>query len=914
MENDNNYEGQTANLPQSDKSSSPIDTKQLLADFEPLSEKNQLELLHLIQRHEARIERLNDELKRRQELLNAEKTRYFDLYNMIPLGCLSVNAKGMIVDANSHASCMLNVAHDTLTDLSIPRFIDDEDQDLYNHYHQQLFNLGEPQIGTLRMLKADRTVLPVQFKTVLSHDNEGKAVCHVIFNDNTVLAKIEKERELTAHLVNQVNTCVDLRECMPELTVSLQKWSGCEAVGIRLREGEDYPYYETRGLPMTFVEADSFLCMSQPDGELQRDDTGNPKLQCMCGKVISGQVDSSKPFFTPHGSFWTNNASTLPPGIWANDDHSSAHSRCYREGYESIALIPMRINHCILGLLQFNDHCPGRFNPELLLHLERISDNLALAIRRRQAEEKLRSSEEKYRTVANFTYAMETWRNPDGTYVYVSPSCERITGYTIDAFLKDPNFFEHIAHPEDQPKVIKHFATNHHAGKAENRGLEFRILTPDGKIRWLSHSCSAVFDDKGRWSGCRGSFREITKNKHAEEQQFQQQEKELQIKKSTSLNRMAGAIAHHFNNKLHVIMGYLELATETLQQKDAARYNIISALDAAAQASEVSKLMRVYLGHTKGRKEPLDLVEVCRECLPTFQPFMRQGLKLETHLHTPGPVINTNADEICQILIKTISNACESIADDEPGCIRLSVDVVASAEISSQHMFPTNLHANDESYACIEIQDNGCGLKESEIEEIFDPFYSTKFTGRGMGLPVVKGLVKAHGGAITVKSTPGSGTTIRAYFPLSKVHALPRLSSSVKGTQEIRWEGTVLVVEDDIIVLEITGILMEKMGFTVLTAVDGLDAIEIFRRHKDEIRFVLSDFAMPKLNGLETFHEMRKIDPDTLMILTSGHTEEHVMAQNPLERPQFFLKKPYNRQELKRVLELTMKCQKATSV
>ncbi len=904
MGNDNIHEKQTSNLTRLDNRSSRIDTQQLLADFEPLSEKKQLELLHQLQRHEARIERQNDELERRQELLDAEKTRYFDLYNMIPLGCLSVNAKGMIVDANSYASCMLNVAHDTLIELSIPRFIHDEDQDLYSHYHQQLFNSGEPQIGTLRMLKADRTVFPVQFKTALSHD-EGEAVCYFIFDDNAALAKIEKERELTAHLVNQVNTCVDLHECMPELTLSLQKWSGCEAVGIRLRDGEDYPYYETRGLPTSFVEAERLLCITRPDGELQRDDSGSPILECMCGNVLSGRVDPSKPFFTTHGSFWTNNASTLPPSIWATVGQSSAHSRCYREGYESIALIPMRIDHCILGLLQFNDHCPGRFSPEHLLHLERISDNLALAIRRRQAEEKLRRSEEKYRTVANFTYAMETWRKPDGAYVYISPACKRITGYTKDAFLNNPKLFEHIAHPEDRPKVIKHFSTDHHAGSAANTGLEFRILTPDGKIRWLSHSCSAVFNDEGIWSGCRGSFREITKNKHVEEQQFQQQEKERQIKKAASLNRMAGAIAHHFNNKLHVIMGYLELATETLHQTNAAHYNIVSALEAATQASEVSKLMLVYLGHTQGRKEPLDLVEACRECLPTFQPFMRQGLKLETHLHTPGPVINTNADEICQILIKTVSNACESIAEDKPGRIRLSVNVVDSTEIPSQHRFPTNWHASDESYACIEIQDNGCGLTENEIDEIFDPFYSTKFTGRGLGLPVVKGLVKAHGGAITVKSAPGSGSTFRAYFPLSKEHALPRLSS-IKSIPEMRWEGTVLVAEDDMIVLEITSILMERMGFTVLTAVDGLDAIEVFRRHKDDIRFVLSDFAMPKMNGLETFHEMRKIDPDTVMILTSGHTKEHVMENNPPDRPQFFLKKPYNRQELKDVIALAI--------
>lgn len=351
-------------------------------------------------------------------------------------------------------------------------------------------------------------------------------------------------------------------------------------------------------------------------------------------------------------------------------------------------------------------------------------------------------------------------------------------------------------------------------------------------------------------------------------------------------------------------MSYLDLAIDDLTIGVASKKRLVIARQEADKATEVSKLMLSYLGQVTGKQEHLDLSDICRKMQPLFENTLSKNVVLVTHLPSSGPVILANADQIRLILTNFVTNAWEAIGDAH-GSIRLSAKKMSPTEIPTAQRFPIDWQPENTTYACLEIQDNGCGIADKDIEEIFSPFYSTKFTGRGLGLSVGLGLVKANGGAITLESSLGKGSVFRAFFPTSverRVH-LPEERANAQKNQET---GKVLLVDDDEIVLKISSIMLSTLGFEVLTAMDGLEAVDVFQQHKDEIRLVLSDVSMPRMNGWDTLSALRKIMPGIPVILVSGYSEELVMQGAHSQHPQAFLGKPYNMEILRATICRTL--------
>jgi signal transduction histidine kinase len=250
----------------------------------------------------------------------------------------------------------------------------------------------------------------------------------------------------------------------------------------------------------------------------------------------------------------------------------------------------------------------------------------------------------------------------------------------------------------------------------------------------------------------------------AEKEELEAQNQQLQ--KAESLGRMAGAIAHHFNNQLQAVMGNLEMARDFELQREDLHEVLSEAMKAAHRAAEVSGLMLTYLGQTGAKQELRDLSEICRRILPMLLATLPKGVILETELSSPGPIMHANENQIRQVLTNLVSNASEAMAAGG-NTTRLIVRGVSAAEIPAFPRFPVNWMPLHTDYACLEVSDTGCGISDQDIEKIFDPFFTCKSTGRGLGLAVVLGIVKAHGGAVTVESQPGRGSIFRVFFPVS---------------------------------------------------------------------------------------------------------------------------------------------------
>ena len=261
------------------------------------------------------------------------------------------------------------------------------------------------------------------------------------------------------------------------------------------------------------------------------------------------------------------------------------------------------------------------------------------------------------------------------------------------------------------------------------------------------------------------ALKDITVRKQAQAQQAARAAQHRQLQKAESLSRMAGAIAHHFNNQLMVVMGNLELVLQALPRQAPLGLRLMDALQGARRAAEVGRTMLTYLGSVPSNQTRLELATFCHKQLPRLCIDLPQNVVVvETHWPDPSPHLFADEQQLQEILGHLLRNAWEACGT-APGIIHLTVRRMAAADIPGAHRAPCDWQPLPRTYACLEVTDTGCGMSGEFIEKIFDPFFSTKFTGRGMGLAVVAGLMRAHTGGLTVESAPGHGCTVRAYFP-----------------------------------------------------------------------------------------------------------------------------------------------------
>jgi CheY-like chemotaxis protein len=255
-----------------------------------------------------------------------------------------------------------------------------------------------------------------------------------------------------------------------------------------------------------------------------------------------------------------------------------------------------------------------------------------------------------------------------------------------------------------------------------------------------------------------------------------------------------------------------------------------------------------------------------------------------------------------QVLNALVTNAWEAM-ESSSGRVDVSVATIKASEIESLHRFPTDWECSDNDYASLTVSDTGGGMDAATLDRIFDPFFTDKFVGRGLGLAVALGIVKSCGGCITVKSRQDRGSVFRVVLPLSSQGVpRPRAGKAVDARADAAG-GTVLLVEDEAMVRNMAFSMLKRFGFDVIAAEDGDVAVEIFRAKKDAIRLVLCDMTMPSMDGWKTLAALRKIEPDVPVILVSGYDEVRAMAGDGPERPNAFLHKPYRKQMLKMVLK-----------
>jgi PAS domain S-box-containing protein len=508
---------------------------------------------------------------------------------------------------------------------------------------------------------------------------------------------------------------------------------------------------------------------------------------------------------------------------------------------------------------------------------------------RKQLEQKLQESEVRYRTLFERAKEGIFYLSTDGTIPFVNEAFARMHGYSVEE-MQCINLKELDTPPcaALAPERIRRLL----AGEALT--FETEHYHQDGHVFPLEVSASLITVDGKCLIQC--FHRDLTERKEAETEKARREELNRQLQKSESLSRMAGAIAHHFNNQLQVVMLELELAASNRSGTAEAAQGLSTAMQATRTAAEVSNQMLTYLGQSQVGHEPQNLAEICRQSLELLKSALPPSMVLETDLPSPGPGVHGNASQIKQVLMNLFTNAWEASGDGW-SAIRLSVKTASTAEILAADHFPLDWQPQAAAYACLEVTDAGAGISAAEIGKIFDPFYSTKFTGRGLGLSIVLGIARSHGGVVTVKSETGRGSVFRVFFP-AVAEAVPAKLVPVQLAPAPSNGGgrTVLVVEDEPTLRQTLALALESHDFNVLAAGDGVEAMELFRQHRDEIDCVLCDVVMPRMDGWVTLAALRQIAPQIPVIMVSGYDEpQRIRGDHPV-RPQAFLKKPFDLQ------------------
>ncbi|HWA09368.1 MAG TPA: CHASE domain-containing protein [Opitutaceae bacterium] len=473
------------------------------------------------------------------------------------------------------------------------------------------------------------------------------------------------------------------------------------------------------------------------------------------------------------------------------------------------------------------------------------------------------------------------------TPLYVSSGVLELTGYTADDFLSRRVCYEDLMEPED--RLVVNSTTLNAVALRQPFEIEYRVRHRDGSVKWVLDRGAGVFAEDGRLMFIEGLAVDITARKQAEAEKIALERKLLEGQKLESLGVLAGGIAHDFNNLLTTIMGNASLARLDLPEASPLQKNLRQIETTSLRAAELCQQMLAYSGRGRFVVERVDLGSLVEGTVPLLNLSVGRRATFRLDLAAGLPPVMADATQIRQIVMNLVMNAAESLGEGD-GEIALATGMHRVGPALLALMVTGNgLPPGD--YVFLKVTDHGCGMSPETLARIFDPFFTTKFAGRGLGLAAVLGIVRSHQGALRVESSPGRGTTFTLFLPPCDGEAA---SGPSKMPSAVPWHrsGVVLVADDEAEVRAVAAEILEKLGFTVVTAVSGHEAIAYFERDPDRYDLLLLDLTMPGLSGEETLRRLRARRPGLRVLLMSGYSESEAQV-HLADAATGFLQKPF---------------------
>ncbi|MBY0489322.1 MAG: response regulator [Gemmatimonadaceae bacterium] len=570
-------------------------------------------------------------------------------------------------------------------------------------------------------------------------------------------------------------------------------------------------------------------------------------------------------------------------------DDALAHYRDVfaAENICSLLFLPLVGRERVWGKFMLYSADERTYSPEEIEVAQLIVHEIAASLDWRERDRAL--LEERQLFAAGPTVVLK-WRNVDTWPVeFVSANFEAVFGYAPEVLTSGQRTFCSLVHPDDQQRVRDEITEHLRAGD-ERFEQEYRLIHGSGRVRLVSEFKKVVRTADGKATQCLGYLVDISDRRAQEAEHHRIQEQVRNAQKLESLGVLAGGIAHDFNNLLVGVLGNVSLAMEEIPEHSTARPLLEDLQVAAKRAAELTRQLLAYSGKGKFVVEPVDLSALVREMGRLLSTAVSKKAQVSLELRDDLPSVHADATQLRQIVMNLITNASDALGE-LPGTITVrtrrmyaSRAWLASAQVGAD--------MPEGEYLVLEVSDTGNGMDADTMPRLFDPFYSTKGAGRGLGLAAVLGIVRGHRGAVRITSVRDLGTTVAVLLPVDD--ATGATPPAIANAAPVR--GTVLVVDDDESALRVAERILLRDGFRVLTAENGRVALEVYAEQGPVIDLVLLDLTMPVLDGWETLRELKQLNPDVVVLLMSGYAQT---AGAPTEGAAGFLAKPYTASELR---------------
>ncbi len=519
---------------------------------------------------------------------------------------------------------------------------------------------------------------------------------------------------------------------------------------------------------------------------------------------------------------------------------------------------------------------------------------------RKRAEEALRASEAQFRAIFQVVAVGIVQVDPyDGSMLRFNEKYREITGYSADELYRMN--FRDLTYAEDRPQdweLFKRAVDGDSAGYSNEK----RYVRKDGSVIWVLVSASFIRDASGRPLRSVAICEDISQRKKAEEEREKLQEQLVQAQKMESVGRLAGGVAHDFNNMLGVILGYTELALEQLGPDHPQSVDLVQVREAGRRAANLTQQLLAFARKQRIEPRVLNLNETVENMLKMIRRLIGEDIELAWLPRRELWPVQIDPSQVDQLLANLCVNARDAIAD--VGRVTIETDQVTVDEsYCRDHM---GFQPGD--YVVLAVSDNGSGMDKHTQARIFEPFFTTKPKGKGtgLGLATVYGIVKQNGGGINVYSELGKGTTFRIYLPRFEGEEKDS-DPCVDGIPELKGNGeTILVAEDDASLLALTAAMLRKDGFNVLTAGTPEEALALAQKHAGELRVLMSDVVMPGMNGCDLEARVKALCPGVKVLFTSGYTAAVIERHGVLDDDRPFLAKPFSRRQLSEKIRMLL--------